>query len=281
MSKAMTGVMNEQQRHYLEAMGIQVWERRAPACEVQGSTIEVQSSMAVETEQLPAGHEVNVEEMGERTDPLEYAPVGLEPLTSNPAPEDDLDSLGWSALEQRVRECRKCPELAASSRIQTALVSGNLEADWLVVGDFPENGQDGRPEAFSGQAARLLSAMLVAIGLHREQAVLATALKCSPGNREPLAEEAAVCAPYLQRQITLLQPKIILAAGRIAAQALLRTDAGIDSLRGRIHRLQSGVPLVVTRSPEELLRSPQDKRKAWADLCLARAALLAGGRSEA
>jgi uracil-DNA glycosylase family 4 len=112
--------------------------------------------------------------------------------------------------------------------------------------------------------------MLAAIGLKREQVYIANVLKCRPpNNRDPRPEEAAACAAYLQRQIALIQPKVILVIGRIAAQNLLHTDAPLGKLRGTLHRLQNGIPVVVTYHPAYLLRSPQEKRKAWLDLCYA------------
>jgi len=172
-----------------------------------------------------------------------------------------------------VAECRSCEELAAS-RTQTVFGVGNPNADWLVIGEAPGADEDRQGEPFVGRAGQLLNAMLAAVGLGREQVYIANVLKCRPpNNRDPKAEEAAACAGFLQRQIALIQPKLILVVGRIAAQNLLDTDAPIGTLRGRVHRLESGVPVVVTYHPAYLLRSPQEKRKAWADLCLARSVL--------
>jgi DNA polymerase len=116
--------------------------------------------------------------------------------------------------------------------------------------------------------------MLQALGLKRQQIFLTNVLKCAtPGHREPGAEETAVCAAYLQRQIALVQPKIILLVGRIAAQSLLQVQTPIGKLRGIVHRSGEGIPMVVTYHPAYLLRSPLEKRQAWADLCLARSAI--------
>jgi DNA polymerase len=125
----------------------------------------------------------------------------------------------------------------------------------------------------------LLNAMLLAIGLQRGQVYIANVLKCRPpNNRDPKPEEVANCAPYLQRQIDLLQPRIILVVGRIAAQSLLQTDTPIGKLRGRVHSY-GGIPLVVTYHPAYLLRSPGEKRKAWDDLRLAHATVQQGAPS--
>ena len=124
----------------------------------------------------------------------------------------------------------------------------------------------------SGRAGQLLNSMLHAIGLAREQVYIANVLKCRPpGNRDPGATEAAECLPYLERQIALLKPKIMLAVGRIAAQNLLRTEKTLGALRQQVHRFGlSQVPLVVTYHPAYLLRTPTEKRKAWEDLKFAR-----------
>jgi DNA polymerase len=149
---------------------------------------------------------------------------------------------------------------------------GSLHADWLVVGEAPGAEEDRAGEPFVGRAGQLLNAMLRAIGLAREQVYIANVLKCRPPhNRDPQAVETAECLPYLERQIALLKPKIMLGVGRIAAQNLLQTDVSLARLRQKVHRFgASGVPLVVTYHPAYLLRTPADKRKAWEDLKFAR-----------
>jgi DNA polymerase len=149
---------------------------------------------------------------------------------------------------------------------------GNLQAEWLVVGEAPGAEEDRQGEPFVGRAGQLLNAMLRAIGLAREQVYIANVLKCRPPqNRDPMASETMECLPFLDRQIALLKPKIMLVVGRIAAQNLLRTDAKLGALRQQVHTFgASGVPLVVTYHPAYLLRSPAEKRKAWEDLKFAR-----------
>ena len=149
---------------------------------------------------------------------------------------------------------------------------GNPQAEWLIVGEAPGAEEDRQGEPFVGRAGQLLNSMLRAIGLARAQVFIANVLKCRPpGNRDPSAGEAAECLPYLERQIALLKPKIMLAVGRIAAQNLLRTDAPLARLRRQVHTFGlSRVPLIVTYHPAYLLRTPADKRKAWEDLKLAR-----------
>ena len=148
---------------------------------------------------------------------------------------------------------------------------GDRNADWLFVGEAPGAEEDARGEPFVGQAGRLLDNMLAALGMARDRNVyIANVLKCRPpNNRAPEPAEAEACRPYLERQIALLQPKLIVALGKSAAALLLGTDATIASLRGRVHRYR-GVPLIVTYHPAYLLRSLPDKAKAWEDLLLAR-----------
>lgn len=175
----------------------------------------------------------------------------------------------WDALEVEVPACTACA--LHKTRARTVLGVGDRNAAWLLVGEAPGAEEDRLGEPFVGQAGRLLDNMLAAIGLARgENVYIANVLKCRPpGNRNPEPEEVARCTPFLQRQIALIQPKIIVALGRFAAQTLLGSDATIASLRGRVHRY-AGVPLVVTYHPAYLLRNLPDKAKAWSDLLLAR-----------
>jgi DNA polymerase len=147
-----------------------------------------------------------------------------------------------------------------------------VHAQWLFVGEAPGAEEDARGEPFVGQAGRLLDNMLAALGMKRGKNVyIANVLKCRPpGNRTPTPLEVESCRPYLDRQIALIRPTLIVALGKSAATTLLNVDATIASLRGRVHRYQ-GVPLIVTYHPAYLLRNLPDKAKAWEDLCLARA----------
>lgn len=188
------------------------------------------------------------------------------PLAESPAAEDE-----WQRLLAEVRGCRLCPLHA--TRTQGVLGVGPKRADWLVIGEAPGAEEDRRGEPFVGAAGQLLDAMLRAIGLDRRTNVyIANVLKSRPpNNRDPKPEEVEACLPYLVRQVGLLQPKIMLAVGRIAAQNLLGTDAPLSRLRGRVHRFGGQqTPLVVTYHPAYLLRTPADKRKAWEDLKFAR-----------
>ena len=183
--------------------------------------------------------------------------------------EKDSD---WTRLEREVPACTACA--LHKKRSRTVLGAGDRNADWLVVGEAPGAEKARLGEPFVGQAGRLLDNMLAAIGLARgENVYIANVLKCRPpGNRNPEPEEVARCTPFLERQIALIQPRIIVAMGRFAAQTLLGSDATIASLRGRVHRY-AGVPLVVTYHPAYLLRNLPDKAKAWSDLLFARRTL--------
>ncbi len=180
--------------------------------------------------------------------------------------------MDWAQLKEAVRTCTAC-ELY-KTRTQGVVGVGDEKAEWLIIGEAPGADEDAQGEPFVGQAGRLLDAMLAAIGLKRgENVYIANVLKSRPpGNRNPAPEEVVACMPYLERQIQLIQPKIILALGRFAVQSLLNTDEAIGRLRGRVHRYQ-GIPLIVTYHPAYLLRNLPDKEKAWEDLCLAREAM--------
>jgi uracil-DNA glycosylase family 4 len=190
--------------------------------------------------------------------------------------ERGILAFDWPALKQRVAGCTDC-RLRASCR-QTVFGVGDERASWMLVGEAPGADEDRMGEPFVGQAGRLLDNMLAALGLARGTDVyIANVLKCRPpGNRNPQPDEVAQCSPYLLRQIGLIQPKLIVAMGRFAAQTLLNTDASIASLRGRVHRY-AGVPLVVTYHPAYLLRNLPDKAKAWSDLRFAARTITAAG----
>lgn len=185
----------------------------------------------------------------------------------SPAETAPANGMDWSELRDCVTGCTRC-ELS-KGRTNTVFGVGNPDADWLIVGEAPGAEEDRRGEPFVGRAGKLLDEMLRAIGQSRESVFIANILKCRPpNNRDPRQEESAACRPYLERQIELVQPKIILAVGKIAAQNLLGSDEPVGRMRGRQHDL-GGIPLVVTYHPAYLLRSPSQKSKSWSDLCLA------------
>ena len=202
-----------------------------------------------------------------------------DPAARRPGPtsqEPDLGQMGWDELERTVASCHACS--LCQTRTKTVFGIGSRQSSWMVIGEAPGEQEDLQGEPFVGAAGQLLDRMLAAAGLTRQavptdagqQSVyIANTLKCRPpGNRNPQGEELQRCEPYLHRQIQLLQPRIILALGRFAAQSLLNSQEPIGRLRGRVHQAL-GVPAVVTYHPAYLLRNPQDKAKAWQDLCLA------------
>ncbi len=173
----------------------------------------------------------------------------------------------WQKLREEVANCQACD--LHKTRTQTVFGTGNTHADWLLIGEAPGHHEDLQGEPFVGKAGQLLNEMLKAINLSREQVYIANILKCRPpNNRDPKPEEVIACSGFLQRQIDLIKPKIILAVGRIAAQQLLKTNEPIGKLRGKVHFLDA-IPVIVIYHPAYLLRSLLEKRKAWQDLQLA------------
>ena len=197
------------------------------------------------------------------------------PVTEAAPANPEIATLDWAALAQEVSACRRCG--LHQGRTQTVFGVGNRDADWMIVGEAPGQEEDRKGEPFVGRAGQLLNAMLLALGQPRERVFIANILKCRPpNNRDPSAEEAAACAPFLARQIELVAPRIILCVGRIAAQNLLGTATPIGKLRGQRHAWgPRQIPVVVTYHPAYLLRSPGEKRRAWQDLLFARRMLAA------
>ena len=191
------------------------------------------------------------------------APAVLRSADAGP-----VAAMDWPALKACVADCKAC--VLHEKRNKTVFGVGDENADWLFVGEGPGADEDAQGEPFVGQAGKLLDNMLAAIALERGKNVyIANIVKCRPpGNRNPQAEEAEACSAYLQRQIALIQPKLIIALGKVAAVNLLGRDASIASLRGQVHAWR-GIPLIVTYHPAYLLRTLNDKAKAWEDLCFA------------
>jgi DNA polymerase len=215
--------------------------------------------------------------MGVRQWDAPAVPDEAAPMVSSVAPpgagvaleENPVATLDWAALQQRVENCTRCP--LHETRTRTVFGTGNRNADWLIIGEAPGRDEDREGEPFVGRAGKLLTEMLFAAGYQREDVYIANILKCRPpNNRDPSPEEVACCHAYLERQIELIQPALILAVGRIAAHNLLHSDLQVGRLRGRVHRYgQRQIPLIVTYHPAYLLRSPLEKRKVWDDLQLA------------
>ena len=199
------------------------------------------------------------------------AEMGIAPIWKLRTKEAlvEVPARGWIPLKAAVSGCVKCG--LHKTRTQTVFGVGDENADWMLIGEAPGAEEDRLGDPFVGQAGKLLDNMLAAIGLSRRKNVyIANVLKCRPpGNRNPTPEEVAQCSPHLLQQIALIKPKLIVAMGRFAAQTLLETGASIASLRGRVHRY-AGVPLIVTYHPAYLLRTLEDKAKAWEDLVFAK-----------
>jgi DNA polymerase len=295
----------ERQQSMLQAMGLRVWSPAAGTDAQAGDEAAVPEALeppqAREAPAAPVSAPVSAPgRAGQTADrapaagraaapapaaiPAEAAaaPSTLRaPATGIASPVAALD---WPALREAVAGCRACG--LCESRRQTVFGVGGARAHWMVIGEAPGEQEDREGEPFVGASGQLLDRMLAALGVSRDaedseparQVYIANTLKCRPpGNRNPAADEMARCEPFLVRQIELLQPRIILAMGRFAVQALLRTTDPIGKLRGRVHSYQ-GVPLIVTYHPAYLLRNLPDKAKAWEDLCLAAAtAERAGG----
>jgi DNA polymerase len=172
-------------------------------------------------------------------------------------------------LNKEILSCTRCD--LHKTRTQAVCGVGDLAADILVVGEAPGADEDQQGEPFVGKAGQLLTEMLRAISRERRAVFIANVLKCRPPqNRDPSVQEIASCMPFLQRQIALVNPRLILVVGRIAAHSLLQVDTPIGKLRGKVHQYgERRIPLVVTYHPAYLLRSPGQKRHSWADLLLA------------
>ena len=191
-----------------------------------------------------------------------------EPLVAVSTATENVETL-CQRLELEVRMCTEC-ELH-TTRTQTVFGVGDLQSDWMLIGEAPGFEEDKKGEPFVGRAGQLLNRMLAAIKFERRQVYIANVIKCRPpDNRNPRPTEIAACANYLKAQIKFIQPKIILALGGVAAKALLQTEATVGRLRGQVHTLpDTDIPVVVTYHPAYLLRSPEQKSAAWEDLQLA------------
>ena len=244
-----TNIGEATRKQYLDALGIKVWHAREREESVQSNDLEVGNSShsIIEESNITADVVIDV---------------------------DKIATLDLTQLSEYVKDCQAC-ELH-KTRKQTVFGVGHHKADWLIIGEAPGADEDRQGEPFVGRAGQLLTQMLRAIGLAREEVFIANILKCRPpNNRDPKANEVDACHSFLNRQIELLEPKIVLALGRIAAQALLKTDTPIGKLRGKLYHLEkNNIPTVVTYHPAYLLRSPKEKRKVWEDLKFARQQVL-------
>lgn len=253
----------------LEEFGLwPLWARRNGEAAIGEPVVEPAERVAAP--EAPAAVAMTSDEGANEQVPI-AAPVAIAPPVSpGSLARASVEALDWEGLEARVKDCTACK--LCEHRTQTVFGVGDQRADWLLIGEAPGQQEDLQGEPFVGQAGKLLDNILRAVGLQRGANVyIANVLKCRPPkNRDPEPDEVLKCEPYLLRQIALLEPKLIVVMGRFAAQSILRTQASIGSLRGRLHTYQ-GLPVVVTYHPAYLLRTLTDKSKAWTDWSLARA----------
>ncbi len=265
------GAMDITRARLLQEMGISpVWRlRRGNAAESPETeaevTVEAEVAAVPETAyRVPPAAEPTRETSGAG----EISPVSPEGERGR-----RIATLPWPELETEIRSCTACGLCA--KRKQAVPGVGDRKAQWLFIGEGPGAEEDIQGEPFVGQAGKLLDSMLAAIGLKRgENVYIANAVKCRPpGNRTPETAEVAACWPYLQRQIDLIRPRLIVLLGRAAVRAVLDRESALGALRGREHAYRDGdfsCPVLVTYHPAYLLRNLPDKIKAWEDLCLAR-----------
>lgn len=291
-------MLSPRQRACLRDMGIDLWVRRdaavatahdvhdrgastvagdfgrssdaAPAAPAGHGAVAGEPPVAAEQQSVEATSE-SVAAVGDPVDAVGDLVDAVTPAASNAL---DLD-----ALRAAVSVCQAC-ELHRG-RTRTVFGTGDPKARLMIIGEAPGAEEDRQGEPFVGRAGQLLNAMLLAIGLRREQVYIANVVKCRPpGNRDPHAEEAAACEHFLARQVESIAPDLILSVGRVSAHHLLHTTEAVGRLRGRLHRYgPAGIPLIVTYHPAYLLRKPQEKAKAWDDLQAAHRQLADTGRA--
>lgn len=295
--------LDKRQRAMLREMGVRVWQPLAPAADRVPATAAISTASAdARPKRVEAGEDAKSQPVSRKmTDAVasDRAPTMAQDLGLQPRPAG-IDAMDWPTLQAAVAGCRAC-RLCQSRKNTVFGVGPALPADapagaapqidWLIVGEAPGENEDLAGEPFVGSAGQLLDNMLRAMKLQRgsdaavpgagvsNSVFITNVLKCRPpANRNPEPDEVAQCAPYLKRQVELLQPRIILALGRFAAQSLLQDSVHdvykipLGKLRGQVHGYL-GVPVVVSYHPAYLLRSLADKAKAWDDLCLAMALL--------
>ncbi|MEZ5590372.1 MAG: uracil-DNA glycosylase family protein [Gammaproteobacteria bacterium] len=281
--------MDRRQRHYLQLLGIDIYQRRSLPVDTVSASRPADTPAVPEPQSVPApadtpalpdrgppagtaSHTADLPLMTEQPPATPSLAVTRSntaesgetpPQTPEQAPEQ-----AWAALRQQVEQCTACP--LYQTRTQAVFGVGNQNADCMIIGEAPGADEDRLGEPFVGRAGKLLDLMLQAIGLNRADVYIANILKSRPpNNRDPKPTEIEACWPFLVRQIELVQPRLIIAMGRIAAQNLLHLDVPVGRLRGSVHRFEQQIPLIVTYHPAYLLRSPLQKRKSWEDLKLA------------
>ena len=277
--------LDARQRAMLAEMGVRVW-----APKPKPAAVAVDAGAAAPTPMVVPAATGAVPTQKAVPDAVAHRPAERAPApapvarpaavpSSAPAQADargvrpaGVETMDWPTLQAAVADCRACG--LCQGRTNTVFGVGDTQADWMIVGEAPGENEDRQGEPFVGAAGQLLDNMLRAVGRSRtgegeKGAYIANVLKCRPpANRNPQPAEVAQCEPYLARQVALVKPRVIVAMGRFAVQSLLKTTDPIGRLRGQVHHYE-GVPVIVTYHPAYLLRTPTDKGKAWADLCLA------------
>lgn len=270
--------MSEQNRRvaFLNEMGLgPVWSQRGAAVLLQPDEDEAPVVLHPVTASAPVAEERRVAEtMSSAWADAEPAAIAAPAIAKAIIPVNDVAHMDWDQLKSVVSTCTLCD--LCKRRTQTVFGVGDQKARWLFVGEGPGRNEDFQGLPFVGPAGKLLDNMLGAMGMKRgENTYIANIVKCRPmdankRDRPPAPEEANACLPYLARQIALINPTVIVALGKTAALSLLKLDPAtpVSKLRGTVHRY-AGLPVIVTYHPAYLLRSPAEKSKAWADLCLA------------
>jgi len=239
--------MSNQQNAYLKAMGIDVWVERNS---IKPSLPEISDHVESDVKQAEAKSIPHPE---------------IEPIVA-PDVSINIDQLDWPALRSSVAECHDCD--LSKHRTKTIFGAGNQTAALMIIGDAASAEDELQGEPFSGPAGKLLTAMLKAMGYQRNDVYISNLVKCRTSeNEDPTIEEVAACESYLARQIKLVQPDLILVLGSVAAQRLLKSKSTLSRLRGQLHYIENiNIPVIVSFDPPYLLRSPNEKRKAWDDL---------------
>lgn len=274
---------------FLDEMGLgPLWTRRDAQAIPDAPPVQEDAFAAPATGHAPAVENAGMQRQARPSMPsIPAMPAQEAGLPVHPSAPDSADvaQMDWAALKANVAGCVKCD--LCRGRTRTVFGVGDEKARWLFIGEGPGRNEDLKGEPFVGQAGKLLDNMLVSMGLRRgDNAYIANIVKCRPTDdngrdRPPTPDEVAACLPYLERQIALIQPTMLVALGKTAALALLGLDADtpVSRLRGKVHRY-AGLPLVVTYHPAYLLRNMADKRKSWEDLSLAMATFASADLAE-
>jgi len=255
---------------YMKAMGIPVWAARS--CSMYEACLPaepISEQIKHNHPQAPSASHILETLTADTPKPVKkpQTQAKLAPIIKH---KSNVENLQWDSLQDTVSQCQYCD--MHKYRSHAVFGSGNSDADWMIIGEAPDLEEDQQGKPFLGMAGTLLDNILAAIDLQRESVYLSNIIKCRPPNdRDPHIDEINNCIGYLYRQIEIIQPKVILAVGRIAAQQLLQVKQPLGRLRGQIHQLpKSKTPVVVTYHPRYLLRQPSEKPKVWEDIKLAR-----------